>query len=133
MTSFHLQITTPDGLIYDGDAEKLIVRTIDGDVGILAHHENYTTALGYGEARVTTPEGETRRAACIGGLLFVMENEVRLVPTTFEWAEDIDRERALRAKENAEQMLKQSRDDKRETAMAEAKLKRALVRLSVKE
>ena len=132
MTSFHLQITTPDGLIFDGEAEKLLVRTIDGDVCILARHTNYATALGYGEAHVTTADGETRRAACIGGLLFVMENVVRLVPTTFEWAEDIDKERAQRAKENAEQMIRQRRESKRETALAEAKLKRALVRLNVK-
>lgn len=131
MTSFHLQITTPDGLIYDGEAESVAVRTIDGDVCILARHVNYVSALGYGEAHVTI-EGTTRRAACIGGLISALNNEVRLVPTTFEWAEDIDAARAQRAKEAAEQMLKNA-EDERAAVQAEAKLRRALVRLSVKE
>ena len=131
MTSFHLQITTPDGLIYDGEAEKLAVRAIDGDVCILARHTSFVSALGYGEARVTI-DGSVRRAACIGGLLSVLDNEVRLVPTTFEWEEDIDAQRAQRAKENAERLLEERRLSQRETAQAEAKLKRALVRLRVK-
>lgn len=131
MTSFHLQITTPDGLIYDGEAESVAVRTIDGDVCILARHTNYVSALGYGEAHVTIA-GETRRAACMGGLISALNNEVRLVPTTFEWAENIDAARAQRAKEAAEQMLKNA-EDERAALQAEAKLRRALVRLSVKE
>lgn len=130
MTSFHLQITTPDGLIYDGEAQSVAVRAIDGDVCILAHHANYVSALGYGEARVTIA-GKTRRAACIGGLISALNNEVRLVPTTFEWAEDIDDARAQRAKEAAERMLKNA-EDERAAVQAEAKLRRALVRLSVK-
>ena len=132
MSSFPLKIVTPDGLIYDGEAESVAVRTIDGDVCILARHTNYVSALGYGEARVTV-NGTTRRAACIGGLISALNNEVRLVPTTFEWEEDIDEARAQRAKEAAEQMLKQSANDKRAAVQAEAKLKRALVRLSVKQ
>ena len=62
-----------------------------------------------------------------------MDNEVRLVPTTFEWAESIDVERAQRARDAAEQMIRQNQSDKRELALAEAKLKRALVRLGVKQ
>ena len=132
MSVFHLKIVTADGKFFDGEAERVLVRTIDGDIGILAHHINLVTALGYGEASVTV-DGNTRRAACIGGLLFVMDNEVRLVPTTFEWAESIDVERAQRAKDAAEQMIRQNQSDKRELALAEAKLKRALVRLGVKQ
>ena len=97
MSSFHLQIATPDGLIFDGQAERLLCRTIVGDVCILARHADYVTALGMGEARVTV-DGNVRRAACMGGMLTVVKGEVRLVPTTFEWAEDIDAESAQRAK-----------------------------------
>ena len=68
MSTFHLQIVTPDGGFFDGEAEKLIVRAIDGDVCILARHSPYVTALGTGEARVTI-DGKRRRAACAGGML----------------------------------------------------------------
>ena len=130
MSTFHLQIVTLDGLSFDGEAEKLIVRTIDGDVCILPRHINLVTALGMGEAKVFA-DGAVRRAACIGGLLSVANNEVKLVPTTFEWAEDIDPERARRAREAAENALKDKTKSKVDLAIAEAKLKRALVRQSV--
>ena len=54
MNTFHLQIVTPDGLMFDGDAEKLLVRTTEGDVGIMSGHCDYVTPVDTGEARVTT-------------------------------------------------------------------------------
>ncbi len=131
MTTYHLQIVTPDGSFYDGDAERLIVRTIDGDVCILAKHIPYVTALGMGAARVTI-DGKDRQAAVNGGLLTVTADHVRLVATTFEWAEDIDAARAARAKEEAEHRIASARDA-HELQLAKAKLSRALVRLSVSQ
>ncbi len=128
MTTFQLQIVTPDGLLFEGEAERLVARTIDGDVCILARHTEYVTALGMGQARVTI-DGKVRKAACIGGMLSVSGGRVRIVATTFEWAEEIDLERAQRARERAEERLKQQKDT-REIQLAEAKLKRALVRLN---
>ena len=129
--TFKLRIATLDGQIFDGEAEKLLVRTIDGDVCILPGHISYVTALGMGEARVYV-NGEIKRAACIGGLPTVSKDEVRLVPTTFEWAENIDLERAERARAAAEQALKERADRSNyEITAAEARLKRALVRSSV--
>lgn len=131
MTSFPLQIVTPDGLFYDGQAEKVRVRTIAGDVCILARHLDYATALGMGEAAITI-DGAVRRAACIGGMLTVTEGKVKLVATTFEWAENIDVQRAERAKENAEKQLNRTAQlENQELLLAQAKLKRALVRLNV--
>ena len=131
MSTFSLQIVTPDGISFDGQAEKLIVRTISGEVCILPRHINFVTTLGMGETKVYTEEG-VRRAACIGGMISVSNGTVRLVPSTFEWAEDIDVSRAERSKEAAEKLLAgRNNMDKREISMAEAKLKRALVRQSV--
>ncbi len=131
MSTFHLQIVTPDGEAFDGQAQKLFCRTIAGDVAILPHHCDYLTALGMGEARVTMEDGNIRRAACIGGMLAVAKGEVRLVATTFEWAENIDAERAERARQKAEQKLAQKNLDAREEQLAQAKLHRALVRSHV--
>ncbi|MDO5783871.1 MAG: ATP synthase F1 subunit epsilon [Eubacteriales bacterium] len=130
MSVFHLKIVTADGEFFDGEAERILVRTIDGDVCILAHHTPYLTALGMGECRVTGSNGETRRAACIGGMLSVMNNEVNLVATTFEWAEDIDVSRAERARQRAEELMRQHLDA-RDQEMAQARLKRALTRIKV--
>ena len=88
MAVFHLQIVTPDRMVYDGDAERVILRTANGDVCILARHIDYAAPLGIGEARVTDAQGHTRSAACSGGLLSVSNGEARVIATTFEWADE---------------------------------------------
>lgn len=130
MTLFPLKIVTPDGLLFDGQAEELIVRSTTGDIGILAGHVNCVAPLGMGRAMVLT-EGKRRYAACIGGMLSVVDGNVTLVPTTFEWAEDIDAARAERSYEKAQQVLGSKDSTGTEIKLAEAKLRRALVRKSV--
>ena len=130
MTPFKLKIVTPDGLIYDGEAGELIVRTTGGDVAILARHINYVAPLGIGRAVVVS--GSNRRtAACIGGMLSVVDGEVTLVPTTFEWSDKIDVERAERSYERADKVLHDSSASDTDIKLAEARLHRALVRKSV--
>ena len=131
MTPFHLKIVTPDGLLYDGEAEKLIVRTVNGEVGILAKHIDYVAPLGMGPATVQLAGGTRRTAACIGGMLRVGDGQVTLVPTTFEWAEDIDTDRADRAQQKANSVLHSKDASDTDLRLAEAKLRRALVRKSV--
>lgn len=130
MTSFPLKIVTPSGLVYDGQADKLIVRTTTGDVAILARHINYVAPLGMGQASVTI-EGEKRYAACIGGMVTVMNGAVTLVPTTFEWAEDIDVARAENSENRANAVLENKDASDTDLQLASARLKRALIRKSV--
>ena len=133
MATFHLQIVTPDRMVYDGEAQKIIVRTVNGDVCILPRHIDYAVPLAIGEARLTDGEGQTRAAACNGGMLSVNKNDVRLIAVTFEWEDDIDLERARRAEAEAEEKLKTMNREDRDFALAEAKLMRALTRIHVKE
>ncbi len=128
--TFHLQIVTPDGGFFDGEAEKLIVRAKGGDVCILPRHAPYVTALGIGEATVVLPGDQRRKAACAGGMLSVTDDDVRLVATTFEWAENIDKDRAQRAEEKARAKIERAKDAA-ELEMAKAKLARALTRAKV--
>ena len=130
MRPFHLKVVTPDGLEYEGQAEELIVRTTSGDMGILAGHINTVAPLGMGEATVII-DGQKRYAACIGGMVSVLNGEVTLVPTTFEWAEDIDQARAKRAEEKAQTVLKDKSSSDTDIRIAQARLRRALVRSSV--
>ena len=67
----------------------------------------------------------------MGGMLSVLDGEVRLVATTWEWAEEIDQARAEACKKRAEEILAQKNLDKRDYEMAQARLKRALVRTSI--
>ena len=130
MTPFKLKIVTPDGLIYDGEAEKLMVRTTRGDVCIMARHIDYVAPLGMGQAIVESG-GSRRTAACIGGMLSVSNYEVTLVPTTFEWAEAIDVDRAQRSYDRADKVLHDDSASGTDIALAQARLHRALVRKSV--
>ena len=130
MTPFSLKIVTPDGLQYDGQAEELIVRASTGDMGILAGHINCVASLGMGRATVVI-DGKKRYAACIGGMVSVVNGAVTLVPTTFEWAEDIDLKRAEASADRAKKTLDNKESSDADLRMAQARLKRALVRSSV--
>ena len=130
MTAFQLKIVTPDGLRYDGPAEEVVVRTTSGDMGILAGHINCVAPLGMGRAMFII-DGQKRYAACIGGILSVNNGQVTLVPTTFEWAQDIDVKRAEEAAQRAQSVISNKGASDREVTVAEAKLKRALVRKAV--
>ena len=128
--TFRLQIVTPDGLAFEGEAEKLSVRTQDGIIGILPRHIDYVAPLGMGEA-VVTVDGKERRAACIGGMVAVQQGTVRLVATTFEWAENIDLARAKDAENRARAVIAREGLSDRDMRLAEARLSRALVRQAV--
>ena len=129
MSSFALQIVTPDRQVYDGQAQSLIVRTMTGDVCILNNHLDYAAPVIAGEARVRDAEGNERVGACAGGLLSVYDNHVRLIATTFEWQEEIDLERAQRAENAASERLSQLNKKDAEYSLVEAKLKRAVARI----
>ena len=130
MTAFKLKIVTPDGLLFDGEAEELIVRTTTGDMGILAGHINCVASLGMGRATVMI-DGKKRYGACIGGMVSVVNGTVTLVPTTFEWAENIDLKRAENSAERAKQSIDRKDSSDADIRLAQARLKRALVRSSV--
>ncbi len=130
MTPFHLKIVTPDGLEFEGQVEELIVRTTTGDLGILAGHINCVAPLGMGRATVVI-DGKKRYGACIGGMVSVVGGDVTLVPTTFEWAEDIDARRAEKSYERAQAVLHSKDVSATDVRLAEARLRRALVRKSV--
>ncbi len=132
MSTYHLQIVTPDRKVYDGEAQKIILRTVNGDVCILPHHIDFAIPLGIGQASVTDADGNTRQAACNGGMLSVSNNEVRVVAVTYEWADEIDLERAKRAEEEAQERMKILDRQDKDFAMAEVRLKRALTRIQAK-
>lgn len=130
MTSFPLKIVTPDGLEYDGQAEELVVRTTTGDLGILAGHISCVAPLGMGMATIMV-DGKKRYAACIGGMVSVVNGSVTLVPTTFEWSDEIDTARADASYQRAQKVLNAKDSSSTDIKLAQARLRRALVRKSV--
>ena len=132
MNTFALKIVTPDGVQYEGQAQQLTVRTTSGDMGILAGHVNCVAPLGMGMATVVTETGR-RYGACMGGMVSVLGGEVNLVPTTFEWADQIDVDRAVSSGDRAKNVIANKASTDTDMRLAEARLKRALVRQKVAE
>ncbi|MBQ7873037.1 MAG: ATP synthase F1 subunit epsilon [Clostridia bacterium] len=131
MKEFHLEIVTPDGLAYEGMIESLLVNTSEGTVEFLAGHIDYVTALGIGKIRIRE-NGRDRFASVSGGFVTVSQSEVKLVAITFEFAENIDIDRAKLAKQRATDVIATSKDSKA-VEIAKLKLQRALSRIKVYE
>lgn len=87
MKSFHLEIVTPEGEVYNGDAVQLSVRAVGGSMSVLAGHIPLVTALKNGVCRVYKEEGVPLEADCSGGMLSVTKENVRLLCTYFSFKE----------------------------------------------
>ncbi|MBP1568452.1 MAG: ATP synthase F1 subunit epsilon [Oscillospiraceae bacterium] len=129
MASFRLQIITPDRIFYDDEAERLIVRTTDGEMGVLAKHENFAGALPSGPVRIMK-DGKYRVAALSSGVLKVSADKTTIIAEAVEWADEIDIEWANRSAEEARERI-QKKESEKEMLYAELKLKRALNRINV--
>jgi len=127
---FHLDILAASVPFYRGECVSLVVPTTDGEFGILANHSNAVGAVCAGELRFETAEGEHRRAAVASGLFKIEDGRVLLLVDAAERPEDIDVNRALRAREEAEEQLRQKRS-MAEYQLAQGNLARALNRLRV--
>ena len=127
---FHLDILAASVPFYRGECVSLVVPTTDGEFGILANHSNAVGAVCAGELRFEPAEGEHRRAAVAPGLFKIEDGRVLLLVDAAERPEDIDVNRALRAREEAEEQLRQKRS-MAEYQLAQGNLARALNRLRV--
>ncbi|MCH5201524.1 MAG: ATP synthase F1 subunit epsilon [Oscillospiraceae bacterium] len=129
--SFSLSVVTPEKVFFDGETSQIIVRTTEGDIGILANHTSLVADLPSGPLKVRKEDGGWRTAAISTGLLKVGGNKVSILANAVEWADEIDVEWAKRSEEDARRRLKEMQHDKLELDRAELKLQRALNRISV--
>lgn len=127
MNRLYLKVVTPDKLFFEGDIDMLVARTIEGDVGILLNHSPLVTILDIG--RLVIKDGDERKiAACAGGYIDVRNNNITVVSDACEWEDEIDINRAERAKERASKRLE---DKDTDTFKAELALKKAINRINV--
>ena len=129
MASFSLKILACDRLFFEGECDKLIFPAYDGDVEILANHEQLTAQIAIGDLRyVATGVSDWQKAVVSGGIVTVDNNVVTVIVYSAEKPEEIDAARARAAKEKAEAELKekQSGIDRR---ISSDSLNRAVQRL----
>ena len=132
MNKLSLKIVNPSRIMYDGEAEMVIMRTKVGDIGIMAGHQPLVTVLDYGVLKLKISENEEKRAAVLGGFVEVDGEGVNILTDIAEWSDEIDKVRAEKAKERAERRLSE-KSDGLDIVRAENALKRAMVRLHVND
>ncbi len=101
-------------------------------MGILAGHINCVAPLGMGLATIVS-DGQKHYGACIGGMVSVLNGQVNLMPTTFEWSDIIDIARATLSAQRAQAVMADKAASDTDLQLAEARLKRALIRQRVAE
>ncbi|MDO4284615.1 MAG: ATP synthase F1 subunit epsilon [Eubacteriales bacterium] len=131
-TFFSLKIIATNKVFYDGKALQLIVPTLDGGYGIMAHHEELLLAVEVGELDVQKTDGSWERVAVGNGSVQVAHNRVIVLVDTAETPEEIDKRRAEEAMERAKEQLRQKKSVG-EYRIAQASLARALSRLRMKD
>ena len=90
---FALEVVSPESIVWSGQAEMLVTRTTEGEIGILADHEPTMAALATGSTVITAEGGDQITLAIHGGFLQILHNEVTLLTDRAEIA-DGDREQA---------------------------------------
>jgi F-type H+-transporting ATPase subunit epsilon len=127
---FKLDIVTPERLIWSDDVDFVTIPTVQGEITILAHHVPIVTIIEPGELKIRR-ESETIYMAVSGGFIQVMGKKVTILADAAERAEEIDIDRAERAREQAKKLLSEKRAEKVPNAEAMAALQRSLTRLKV--
>ncbi len=84
MSGFSLKISTPEGLRFDGEAERVVVRGALGDLAVLAGHVPMMTTVREGTCRVVTPDGAVREGKTGGGILTVGKDRVIVLLSGWE-------------------------------------------------
>ena len=126
--SFRLQVMSVNGTFYDGKASEIILPCIDGEYAILADHEELILAIYTGKMIIRDSIGDRTVAIVGNGSAQIANNRVIVLVDTCEKPEDIDRLRAQRALERAEEEMRQNKSI-REYYTAQAAMARALTRL----
>lgn len=129
--NFQLQIITPDRIFYEGEASMVEFNSVDGEMGVYKHHIPLTTVLAPGIVTITEDNGQ-KEAAIHAGFVQILGEKVTFLAEVAEWPDEIDPARAEAAKQRAEERLRNHSADT-DVERAELALKRALVRIGIKE
>jgi F-type H+-transporting ATPase subunit epsilon len=129
MATFTLDIVTPERKVYSGEVTFVGVKGYDGELGVMANHMPLVTPLKIGPVKIMVDGQPEQLVAVSGGFIEVRGKQVTILAETAELPEEIDVDRALRAKERAEERLRKKNefDQKR----AEISLEKAMNRLKV--
>jgi F-type H+-transporting ATPase subunit epsilon len=122
----HVELVSPERILFEGEAEMVVCRTTEGEVAFLTGHAPFLGALAVAPVRVISP-GAVVVAAVHGGFVEVRDDRVIILSDVAELPDQIDAERARLAQQRAEESLRADDGD----VEARAALARAMVRLEL--
>lgn len=126
---FHLEIVSPDGIIYKDDIEELSLPTTKGEITILPHHIPLYAKLEEGEA-VIKKGGKRTSIAVLGGMVEIGRETVSIITDYAIRAESIEMARAEEAKKRAEEVIK-NKEENVDYTMIDRDLKKSILELKV--
>ena len=126
--TLQVELVSPERILFSGEAKMVVCRTPGGEIAFLTGHVPFLGALGIGIVRVHKEDGDVLKVAVHEGFVEVKDDRVILLSDVAELPDQVDEERARRAKEEAERRLREGGDA---AEGAEAKLRRAEVRLEL--
>ncbi len=124
---FEVQLVSPEQILFEGSAEMVVCRALDGDIAFLKDHVPYLGVLDDDAVRIIQPDDAETAAAVHGGFVQMNGEKLVVLSDLAELKDDIDVPRAELAKQNAEAALAADPDD----TEAQAALARAETRLKV--
>ena len=127
--TFNLQIISPTRVFFNEAVDMVEMKTTEGEIGVLAGHIPLTTILEPGVRRIKT-DGNVREAALHDGFVQIQKDKVTVLAESCEWPDEIDANRAEKAKERAERRLT-SGSKEVDMVRAELALKKALIRIDL--
>jgi F-type H+-transporting ATPase subunit epsilon len=130
--TLHLEIVTPERLVYSDDVDRVQVPGSDGELGILPHHAPLVATLGAGELRIIKGAGE-ESIVVIGGFVQVRPDKVVIMAESADLASEIDLEKAQQARREAEKAIEGAAAATPDLYAAQAELQRSLLRIRVAE
>ena len=131
MGTLHLEVVTPEKVMVSQAVEIVAAPGSLGEFGVLEGHVPFLTGILPGEIRYTSG-GKTERMAVTSGFAEVSDNRVSILVDAAEMADEIDLERAKKAKQRAEERLEKDRGTQDiDFDRAEAALRRAIARIKV--
>jgi len=128
--SVHLKVITPAKILVERDTEMVVLRTSEGDMGVMAGHVPQAVIMGVGVLRIMGEGDDEERLAVLSGFAEIIDDQVIVLSDDAEWPEEIDRARAEAAKERAAKRIAEHSAEV-DITRAELALRRALVRIEV--
>lgn len=121
MATMQVEVVSPERVIFSGEATQVITRTLGGgEIAFLPGHAAFLGALSNCHTRISLADGTVVDAAIHGGFVQVSGNTVSILSDAAELGEEIDRSRALAAKERAEERLRHEHDAEGVAALSRA-------------